>query len=99
MLADQDGGHGRLEPLTAQPLHGKPDQGELDHHQVAQQVGEARAGGLRRSLHLDPAMALGEIEVVERLEVEVPGLADLAERDVVLLGLPLRRPGIGEVRQ
>jgi hypothetical protein len=44
-------------------------------------------------------VALGKLEVVERLEVEVAGLADLAERDVVLLRLPLRGPGVGEVRQ
>ena len=53
------GGHDRLEALGAQPLDREPDQGELDHHQVAEQVGEARARGLGRLLHLDPAVALG----------------------------------------
>ena len=65
------GGIGGLEALAADQLHREADQGELEHHQVAEQVGEARAGGLGRRLHLDPAVALAELEVVERLEVEL----------------------------
>jgi hypothetical protein len=44
-------------------------------------------------------MALGEIEVVEGLEVEVGALPHLPERDVVLLGLPVGRLRIGQVGQ
>jgi hypothetical protein len=42
-------------------------------------------------------VVLGELEVVERLEVEVGALADLAHGDVVLLGLAVGRLGLGEI--
>jgi hypothetical protein len=44
-------------------------------------------------------MALGEVEVVERLEAELRPLPHLPQADVVLLGLAVRRLGLGDVRQ
>jgi hypothetical protein len=44
-------------------------------------------------------VALSEFEVVQRLEVEVGGLADLAQGDVVLVGLAVRGLGLGDVRE
>ena len=44
-------------------------------------------------------MALSELEVVERFEVEVGTLADLPQRDVVLLGLAVGGLGLRDVRQ
>jgi hypothetical protein len=98
VLANEDRRDRRHIALAAQSLHREPHQGELDHHQVPQQVGEARARGLGGRLHLDPPVALGQIQVVEDLEVEVPRLAHLAERHVVLLRLPIGRLRIGEIR-
>jgi hypothetical protein len=42
-------------------------------------------------------VALGELQVVERLEVEVRPLTDLPQRDVVLVGLAVGRVGLGKV--
>jgi hypothetical protein len=44
-------------------------------------------------------VALAELQVVEGLEVEVGTIADLAEGDVVLLGLPVRRVRLRDVRE
>jgi hypothetical protein len=44
-------------------------------------------------------VALSELEVVQRLELEVGGLADLAEGDVVLVGLAIGGLGLGDVRE
>jgi hypothetical protein len=44
-------------------------------------------------------VAPSEFEVVQRLEVEVGGLADLAQGDVVLVGLAVRGLGLGDVRE
>jgi hypothetical protein len=44
-------------------------------------------------------VSLAQLKVVERLEAEVRPISDLPERDVVLLGLPVRSIGVGQVRQ
>ena len=43
LFADQDRRHHRLVALAADQLDREADQGQLEHHQVALQVGEARA--------------------------------------------------------
>src|SRR5262245_14016027 len=98
-LADQNRRNRRFEALFTDQLGGEADQDELDHHQVAEQIGEARARRLGRRLHVDPAVALAEIEVVERLEAELRALPDLAQGDVVLLGFAIGRLGLRHVRQ
>jgi hypothetical protein len=44
-------------------------------------------------------VALGEVEVVERLEAEIRAVSDLAQGDVVLLGLAVGRLRIWQVGQ
>ena len=78
-----------MKPSSRSSLQREADQRHLNHDEVAEQVGEARARGLGRRLHLDPAVALAELEVVEGLEVELGRLADLAQHDRVLLGQPV----------
>ena len=95
-LADQHRRDHRLEPLAADRLDREADQRQLDHHQVAEQVGEARARRRGRLLDLDPAVLDPELEVVAGLEVEARRLADLAQRDRVLLAT-VGGLGIGQV--
>ena len=58
-LADEHRRDDRLEALGADHLDGEADQRQLDQHEVAEQVGEARARGGGRLLDLDPAVARG----------------------------------------
>ena len=97
-LPDQHRRHDRLEPLRADGFDHEPDQGELDHHQVAEEVGEPRPRGRRGLLDLDPPVLEAEVEVVADLEVEAGALPDLAEGDRVVLAAG-RRDGMGEVRE
>ena len=97
-LADQDRRHDRLEALGADGLDREADQRQLDHDQVAEQVGEARARGRGGLLDLDPAVLDAEVEVVADLEVEARPLADLAQRDRVVLAA-VGGVGMGQVRQ
>jgi hypothetical protein len=99
LLADENRGHRRLEALAADQLHRESHQRELEHHQVAEQVGEARARGVRRRLHLDPAVRLAQLEMVDRLEAERGPVSDLPKRDVVLLGHSVGRRGVRKVGQ
>src|SRR6266511_2792333 len=87
------------EALVAKQLEGEPDQRQLEHRQVTQQVGKARPGRLSCLLHLDPAVGKPELEVVAWLEVEARALPDLAQRHGVVFRLALGRLGVGEVRQ
>ena len=57
LLADQHRRHHRLVPLGPDQLDREADQGQLQHHQVALEVGEAGAGEPRGGLHLDQAAA------------------------------------------
>jgi len=95
---DQDRRDDRLEPLGADGFDHEPDQGELDHHQVAQEVREPRPRCGRGLLDLDPPVLEAEVEVVADLEGEAGTLADLAEGDRVVLA-PRGRGWMGEVRE
>ena len=70
LLADQHRRHDRLVALGADQLQREADQGQLEQHQVALQVGEAGAREPRRRLHLDQAQLGADLEVVAGLEVE-----------------------------
>ncbi len=83
--------------LAADQLEGKADQCQLEHHQVALEVGEARAGDPRAGLHVDQAQLGADLEMVAGLEVEARPLPLLAQHDGVLLGHPFRGIGIGQV--
>ena len=61
-LAHEHRRHHRLEALAAERLEREADQRELEHHEVAAQVGEARAGQPRTPFHVDPVA--GELQVV-----------------------------------
>ena len=89
-LADEHRRDHRNEPLAADQLDREAHQGQLDQHQVAEQVGEARARGLARLLHLDPAVGEAQVEVVADLELELGALADLPQDHGVVLGRPFR---------
>ena len=89
-LADEHRRDHRNEPLGADQLDREAHQGQLDQHQVAQQVGEARARGLARLLHLDPAVGEPQVEVVADLELELGALADLPQDHGVVLRGPFR---------
>ena len=97
LLADEDRRDDGLVPLGADQLDREADQGQLQQHQVALQVGEAGAGEPRRRLHLDQAQLGADLEVVAGLEVELGPLADLADDDRVLLGHPVGGVGVGQV--
>ncbi len=92
LLADEHGRDDRLEAVAAQlvqrPLHER----ELEQHQVAAQVREARRREPRGALHVDPLA--GEIEVVARPARRHRGLADLAQHRVAV-----GRLLVGQVRQ
>ena len=98
LFADQHRRHHRLVALGADGLDREADQRQLEQHQVALQVGEARAGEARRRLHVDQAERGADLQVVARLEVEARDLADLADHDRVLLGHPVGGVGVGHVR-
>ena len=99
LLADQHRRHHRLVALGADQLDREADQRQLEHHQVALEVGEAGAGEAGGRLHVDQAELGAELEVVARLEVELGRLADLADHHRVLLGHPFRGVGVGDVGQ
>ena len=86
LLAHQHRRHDRLVALGAEQLERVADERELEHHQVAHQVGEARAGGPGGGLDLDQPEGDADLEVVARLEVERRRLPHLAQGDGVLLG-------------
>jgi hypothetical protein len=44
-------------------------------------------------------VALAQLQVIDGLEVELGSLADLAQGDVVLVGLAIRGAGVREVGQ
>ena len=81
-------------PLSAQLLDRPPHERELEEHQLASQIREARARQLRAGVHVDhPAR---ELEVVARLEVELGNAAHLAHE--LVLG-PGSGRGVGQVGQ
>ena len=96
-LANEHRRDHRNEPLAAEQLDREAHQRQLDHHQVAQQVGEARARGLARLLHLDPAVGEPQVEVVADLELELRALADLPQDHGVVLRGPVRSLRLGKV--
>ena len=89
LLAHEHRRDDRLEAVAAQLLQRPAHERELEHHEVALQVGEARAGHPGRRLHVDQRP--GQLEVVA---AGAPGLADLAQDRVLR-----RRVVVGEVRQ
>src|SRR5439155_12970680 len=89
LLAHENWGNDRLVAVGAQALERPAHERELEHDEVAAQVGEARAGDARARLHVDHRP--GQLEVVA---TGAPGLADLAQDAVAL-----RRLVGGHVRQ
>jgi len=85
--------------LGADRLDDEADQRQLDQHQVALQVGEARAGEPRPGLHVDQAELGADVEVVARLEVEARHLPHCTQNHRVLLDHPVGRVVVGDVRQ
>ena len=98
-LADEHRRHHRLEALARGPSRREADQRQLDHHQVAEQVGEARArrrGGL---LDLDPAVLEAEVEVVADARSRSSGGSPTSRRVTASSSPPSGRLGMGEVRE
>ena len=91
LLAHQHGRHDRLEAVAPPSFSStQRTSAELEHHELALQVGEARAGDARARLHVD--QWAGELEVV--LRPARPRLAHLAQHRVLAAA---RR--VGEVGQ
>ena len=88
LLAHEHRRDDRLEALAAEQLERPAHERELEQHERALQVGEARARHARAGLHVDQA--------AEQLEVVAAGLARLADlaQHLVLLG----RGRVGRVR-
>ena len=95
-LSHQHRWHHRLEPLGAHGLDREADQRQLDHDEIAEQIGKARARRRRGLLDLDPAMHRAELDMVANVEVELTRLADLAQGDGIVLPT-LWRLRIGKV--
>ena len=94
-LADEHRRHDRLEALARGQLDREAHQRQLDHHQVAEQVGEPRARGLGRLLHLDPAVRDARGRGGRGPRSRTRPLADLAQRDRVVLARPSGASGSG----
>jgi hypothetical protein len=71
---------------------------DLELREVADAVGEARSGDLRRALHVDPPVRLREIEMVLCGEVEGGRLPDAPHLDRVVVREAVRRVHGGRVR-
>ena len=92
-LAHQDGRYHGLEPVLPGALERVAHQRELEQHEVALEVGEARARHARRGLHVDARS--GELEVVA---AAAAGLADLPQHRVLRRGVRIREVGQGGQR-
>ena len=75
----------QLETVVASLLCGELQQAELQQGAVAGEEVEAGTGDLRPALHVDQPQGLAELQVVLRLEVELCGLTDVLQDDVVVL--------------
>ena len=85
---DQGRGDHRHETRRDGALHGQPQQAHLEAGAGPLEEVEPGPGDLGPARHVDGVQALGEREVVTRLEAlcgEVPGGADGLEHDVVVL--------------
>ena len=78
----RDHGH---EPGRGQPVHGQAHKGELEQRPWPEQVAEAGARHLGGAGGVDRAQQLTQLQVVADGEVELPGAADPAQLDRVLL--------------
>jgi hypothetical protein len=90
-LAHEHGRHHGLESLAAEPLQRKPNQRELEHHEVPEQVGKPRPRQPRAPFHVDPVA--GELEMVL---AGGAGFPDLVEHRVLrrgVLGGQIRQRG------
>ena len=72
-------------PFSVTTSRPRRTEGEGQQHEVALEVGEARAARLGGALHVDEVEGDAEVEVVLGLEVEGRRLADAAQLDRVLL--------------
>ncbi len=73
-LAHQHRWDDRLEALPPNGVDREAHERELHQHQVAEEVGEPSARDLRGLLHLDPAVALAQLEVVARPGSRTPAV-------------------------
>ena len=72
-------------------------EGQVQQHGVVLEEVEAGAGDLAAGLEVDQVEGLAQLDVVLDREIERAGGADLAELAAVVLGLPDRRVGMGQV--
>ena len=91
-LADEHRWDDGFEAVRSKLLDRPPDERELEEHEVAPEIGEARARELRPGIHVDHRPR--ELEVVAGLEVELWNAAHLAHQ---LIFGPGRRGGVGQV--
>ena len=88
------GGITGSKPAAPQLLQRPAHERQLEHHQVAFQIREARPRERGRAIHVDHPPR--QLEVVARLEVELPHRADLAHELVLR---PRSGARVGKVRQ
>ena len=81
LLADEHRRDHRLEAVSGELPQRILHERQLEEGEVALQVGESRAGRLRRGLHVDQPQGRPDVEVVARLEVEARRVADHADDD------------------
>jgi hypothetical protein len=75
------------------------DQRELDQHDVAEQVDEPRSARPHGPVDVEHAEELAELDVILRFEVEHRPLAVAADLDGVLVGEPVGRRRVRDVRR
>ena len=99
LLADQHRRDHRHEPVGREHVHRVTDERELDVHDVAEQVDEPRAARPGAAVGVEHPEQLAERGVIARLEVERRRLAVRADLDGVLVGEPVRRRVVRDVRR
>ena len=100
LLADQHRRHHRLVALGRGRARSRsgPGPARAAPGRPSGRRSASRRGGRPASMSISPS-AVPMLEVVARLEVELGPLADLAQHHRVLLAHPVRRVGVGQVRQ
>ena len=91
LLADEHRRDDRREALLAEQRQRPAHERQLEQHEIALEVGEARARHLRGGLHVD--QVAGELEVVA---TGLACLADLAQHGVLVGRVGVGRVGEGE---
>ena len=86
-----------MNPRLRQLIDGELLKGHFQEDRVVLEEVEPGARDLAPGLEVDQVERLADLDVVLRLEVEIPRGADLAEFDAQVFGRADRGVGVGEV--